>query len=186
MRKKPARGAQPKTKRFPPPSVSLPALLTGGSDREFRQLVDGLVQLSSEIRAIRGMLAVKLGVSLPQYNILMALARIANDEGTRMSDVAEYLRVSLAFIVIESDRLRRKGMLRRQQNPADRRSVIIALTPKARTAILGATPYIQKINNRLFQSITGREMAAANSIIERVLRQSETILRAAPRRRNGG
>jgi MarR family transcriptional regulator, organic hydroperoxide resistance regulator len=181
LTRKSARRAPVTPKRFPPPSISLTALLTGGSDREFRQLVDGLVGLSSQIRSIRALLAEKLGVSLPQYNILMALARIAGEDGTRMSDVAQYLGVSLAFIVIESDRLRRKGMLSRQQNPEDRRSVIIALTPKARHAITDATPYIQRINNQLFRSITTREMRAANAIISRVLQQSDAILRSAPK-----
>ena len=67
-----------------PATVSRPALLENGSDDRFRQLVYDLLTVSVRMEAAREHLARRLGVSGPQYSILMAIARLQGPHGVRV------------------------------------------------------------------------------------------------------
>src|SRR5262249_6846119 len=78
----------------PPPSVSRSALLEGGSDHRFRQLVYDLLTLTARMEAVRGHLGRRIGVSGPQYSLMMAVAHLQGDSGVSVGAVAELMHVS--------------------------------------------------------------------------------------------
>jgi len=86
----------------PPLSTSRPALLRGGSDAAFRHFVSDLLTVAERMRATRDHLARIAGVTGPQYTMLMAIAQLERAHpaatGVRLSAVADYLRVSRAFV----------------------------------------------------------------------------------------
>lgn len=155
-----------------PPSTTRKPLLIGGSDEQFREFVDGFVQLSGRLQALRRALASGMGMTPPQYNILMILAR-ADAEGVSMSAAARRLRVSLSFVVSQMRRLERTGLVRLRRNPVDRRSVLCAITPSGRTRIVRAASRIQRVNDLLFASLTRPELRAMDRAIKRILRGGE-------------
>lgn len=61
-----------------------------------------------------------------------ALARIDDGEADRPSRVAESLGVTPAATTALLDRLAARGLLARRPNPADRRSTLLALSPRGR------------------------------------------------------
>jgi DNA-binding MarR family transcriptional regulator len=147
--------------------------LIDGSDQQFRAFIDDFVRLSARLQGLRQALARRMGMTPPQYNILMVLARAGTPEGMTMSTIAGRLRVSLSFVVSQARTLERMGLIDLRRNPADRRSVLTAITPAGRRRIMRAAPQIQRVNDLLFASLTRRELEATGRVIERVLKGGE-------------
>ena len=72
---------QPEATAALPATASRQALLEAGSDDRFRQLVYDLLTISVRMETAREHLARRLGVSGPQYSILMAIARLVARHG---------------------------------------------------------------------------------------------------------
>ncbi|HSU76017.1 MAG TPA: hypothetical protein VLI89_03050, partial [Burkholderiales bacterium] len=73
---------------LPPPTVSRPALLVGGSDAEFRRLIHDLIAYGHRLDACRDAFAAIAGISGVQYEILMLVSRTA---GLAVGEVAARL-----------------------------------------------------------------------------------------------
>ncbi len=73
-------------------------------------------------------------ISLPRFDALAQLERFPN--GLTMSDLSRRLMVSNGAITGLVDRLMAEGMVQRQGDPDDRRSVFVRLTRKGRESFL--------------------------------------------------
>src|SRR3981189_2031220 len=89
---------------FPPLTVSRAALLQGGRDDAFREVIQDLVDFSFRLAQIRETLARQVGLTPPQYRLLMELAHRSQTKPT-VGEIAEALNVSLPFITTETRRL---------------------------------------------------------------------------------
>ena len=135
-------------------------LLDGGSDRDFRRMVDDLVRFSTRIQAIREAIAERMGISTPQYNILRTIAERAataddNDHGG-VSDIARRLGVSVPFAVTQTGHLIEAGLVDKRPDPGDRRRVRLSLSKAGRAAIADAAPFQQRVNDILFACLTAK------------------------------
>lgn len=141
-----------------PLSVSRKALLVGGSDVAFRRAVDDLVLLAARLQEVRGGLAARIGVTPPQYKIVMHLARHAPGEGLRLGLLSEALGVSLSFVVAETRRLQKKRLVTVRPDPADRRAMLARLAPAGERALARAAPVMRRVNDSLFGALTRAEL----------------------------
>lgn len=163
---------------WPPLSVSRGPLPREGRDDDFRRMVEGMVEFASVLQRIRDTLSQHLGVSTPQYAMLMLLARQEAKEVTT-TQLAALLHVSLAFVVTESSKLAAAGWIARRRNPADARSVLISLTEHGRQTLSAAAPLICQVNDRLFAPLTRRSMTLLTQTILELLDSSKAALEAA-------
>ena len=171
------------------PSTTREPLLINGTDRQFRHFVDNFVRLSARLQMLRAALAKGMGLTPPQYNILMILARADAPEGETMSGIAKRLGVSLSFVVSQTRILDHLDLIELRRNPADQRSVLATVTQAGRKRIARVAPKIQQVNDLLFSSLTRRELIAMDRTISRILDGSEAAtaaLRSGPRRGNSG
>jgi len=113
-----------------PPSVSLPSLLRGGSDRTFQQLVFDFFTISARIEQVRVHFASRMGISGPQYSVLRAVAALQGDEGVSIGLIAEHLHVTSTFITVQSGVLVQRGFLKKREDATDRRVSRLSLTLK--------------------------------------------------------
>jgi DNA-binding MarR family transcriptional regulator len=72
------------------------------------------------------------GLSIPQFNVLMALYY---KESCAVSDLSERMDITLAAASQLVDRLVQSGLLARVEDPRDRRSKRLSLTPKGRSLV---------------------------------------------------
>jgi len=153
-----------------PATASRQALLEGGNDDRFRQLVYDLLTISVRMEGVREHLARRLGVSGPQYSILMAIARLQGPHGVRVGNVAKALHVTSAFIATETGRLARLGLVSKSPNPKDRRGILLALTTRGQTALLKLGPEIRAVNDDFFKPLDRAAFqalaAAAAALVE--------------------
>jgi DNA-binding MarR family transcriptional regulator len=135
-------------RKSPPPTVSRAALLSRGSDAEFRGLIHDLIAYGHKLDACRDAFAAIAGVSGVQYEILMLVSRA---DGLSIGEVAARLHRSGAFITIEANKLAAEGILEKAADPADGRKVLLNTTAKSQKLLERLAPYQQRINDVLFE-----------------------------------
>lgn len=95
----------------PPLSVTRRALLVNGSDLEFRKLIYRLAVMEERPRHARTYLGRQIGLSGPQYMLLVSGAYLQGEAGIAVHSLARDLRVMSAFITGESRRLIERGLI---------------------------------------------------------------------------
>jgi MarR family transcriptional regulator, organic hydroperoxide resistance regulator len=168
---------QPEATAALPATASRQALLEAGSDDRFRQLVYDLLTISVRMETAREHLARRLGVSGPQYSILMAIARLQDRHGVRVGGVAKALHVTSAFIATETGRLARLGLLSKSPNPKDRRGILLALTPRGQAALVKLGPEIRAVNDDFFKPLDRAEFQALASTAAALVESSSRVER---------
>ena len=92
-----------------------------------------LLACSTDIETeIRKRLRASFGITLARFDYLAQLHRQA--DGLRMSALSRYLMVTGGNVTGLTDELEKTGLVQRDAEPGDRRSVRVALTPKGRKA----------------------------------------------------
>tara|TARA_B100000315_G_scaffold250997_1_gene284889 strand:- start:1197 stop:1700 length:504 start_codon:yes stop_codon:yes gene_type:complete len=146
-------------------STNRAELLEGGSDARFRQLVYDLFTISTHMQSVRDHIAGRIGVTGPQYSILLAIAEMGNDVGVGVKRVAEHLHVSGAFVTAETGKLIKAGYLNKQQDSDDRRAVRLTLSTKGRREIEVVLPELRQVNDVFFSGLNKSEFEALSDII---------------------
>jgi DNA-binding MarR family transcriptional regulator len=144
----------------PPLTVSRAALIKDGSDGRFRALVHDLLTISTRMEAVREHLGRRMGISGPQYSVLLAVAHLQGPHGASVGTVAQALHVSSAFVASETGKLARRGLVFKRVNPRDRRSVLLSLAPAGRLAMDRASGEIRAINDLFFGALDRKSFDA--------------------------
>lgn len=154
QRPNPARAAPVR----PPTTTARPALMADGTGERFRRLVSDLFTIGARMDAVRGRFAELVGVTPPQYTILMSVAQMEGaGGGATVRAVADQLHVSGAFVTAETGKLAKQGFVAKRPNPADGRSVLVALAPRGRRALEAALPHIRAVNDVFFGRLGAEE-----------------------------
>jgi DNA-binding MarR family transcriptional regulator len=136
-----------------PPTVSRAALLDGGSDRRFRQLVSDLLTIAVRMEAVRDHHGARMGITAAQYSIMMAIAQFQGRSGVAVGVLARTLHVSSAFIASETGKLARVGLATKKPNPSDGRGVLVSLTRVGRQRIARVGPDVRAVNDMFFADL---------------------------------
>jgi MarR family transcriptional regulator, organic hydroperoxide resistance regulator len=140
-------------KKNPPLTVSRAALLSAGSDAEFRGLIHDLIAYGHKLDACRDAFAAIAGISGVQYEILMLVSRT---DGLPVGEVATRLHRSGAFITIEANKLEAEGILEKASDPADGRRVLLVSSAKGFQLLERMAPYQQRVNDMLFEFLDAK------------------------------
>jgi MarR family transcriptional regulator, organic hydroperoxide resistance regulator len=143
-----------------PATVSRAALLERGSDRRFRALVADLLTIAARMEMVRAHLGRRMGITGPQYSLMVAVAHLQGGAGIGVGALAQALHVSSAFVASETGKLARRGLLLKRTNPADRRGVLLSVAPAGRLRIDRAGAEIRSVNNLFFGALDERAFAA--------------------------
>jgi MarR family transcriptional regulator, organic hydroperoxide resistance regulator len=146
-----------------PPTISSGALLERGSDRRFRALVNDLFTVASRMEIVRCHLGRRMGISGPQYSVLVAVAHLQGGRGASVGAVAQAMHVSSAFIAAETGKMARRGLLLKRPNPQDRRGVLLSLAPAGRLRIDRIAAEIRAINDRFFGALDAPSFCALSA-----------------------
>src|SRR5215469_16582809 len=106
--------ASRKLEARPPLTVSLSDLVSAGSDNEFRSLVHGLLAMGARLEAVRSGFGALIGLSGIQYTILISVGHLEIDSNVSVTRIARHLRLSGAFVTVETGKLIKLGLLTKQ------------------------------------------------------------------------
>lgn len=102
---------------------------SSGDDHLSLRLWLRLLACSTDIETeIRKRLRAMFGITLARFDYLAQLHR--HPDGLRMSALSRYLMVTGGNVTGLTDELEKDGLVQRDAEPGDRRSVRVALTPK--------------------------------------------------------
>jgi DNA-binding MarR family transcriptional regulator len=160
------------TSSNPPFSLPLTAsreeLLIDGRDDRLRALLGHLVSFAGELQEIRATIARRMGVTPPQYNILMSLVQAGGEQVT-VRRLAERLHVSVPFIVTETGRLEEAGLLHKRADQEDRRRVFLELSEEGLNAVSAIAPVQKGVNDVLFGSLSRADFEALERLTRGLL-----------------
>jgi len=157
-------------------TVSASSLIVDGTDESFRDLVGGLILFAAQIQNVRQVLSNELGVTQPQYNILMILAHQKAKQSLSVKRLAERMNVTPSFIVVETNKLLARGLLNKQTSTADRRRINLQLTETAIETIAKLGPLQRHVNDMLFGELTKADFKSLTQIMKKLIARYEPTL----------
>jgi DNA-binding MarR family transcriptional regulator len=174
----PAADAMPEAGTYTLPStVTRAELLDGGSDRRFRTLVADLFTIATRMEIVREHFGRRLGITGPQYSLIVAVAHLQGTRGISVGAVAQALHVSSAFVASETGKLVRRRFVFKRTNPLDRRVVLLSIAPAGRLKLDRVSHEIRAINDLFFGSLDEKSFAALGATASDLVRSSALALR---------
>ena len=122
-----------------------------------------IAAINVHLQEIRYFWAKALGVSGPQWMILMALADLDQGEGVPVKVVSKMLHVDPSFVTTQSKMLEKKGFMRRKTSGDDARVVQMSLTDKTYKHLAGLASQQEELNNFIFAEFSERELGEFTS-----------------------
>lgn len=95
------------------------------------RLVWDISAISVYTMRIAELLGKRIGVSGPQWMILMAIEELSAGSGLSVKAVAALLHVDSSFVSVQSKMLEKRGLIRRSRCMEDRRIMLLSLTDKS-------------------------------------------------------
>ena len=90
------------------------------------------------------------------------------DEVT-VNQLAEHLHLSGAFVTIETNKLKKLGLIDKKANPDDKRKMRLTMTTAGSRLLTELLPIQQNINDVLFEGVTRTEFKVLCSFVERLV-----------------
>lgn len=154
---------------------------TFGLDQASRDFIWDIFAIASHLAEVRRVWAAALGVSGPQWLILMAVDYLDEGSGVSVGTVSAKLHVNQTFVVAQSKTLEANGFLTRRNSEKDARVVLMSLTPKTRRSLVALAPRRREVNDFIFSKLdakTMKEVALAMSSIRTRLESALLLLSA--------
>ena len=151
-----------------------PRWLSADEQRAWR----GLVLLTQHLDgALDRQLQRDAGLNHAHYGILVALSE-APEGRLRMGDLAGRLRYSPSRLTHAVAGLQRKGWVRREPCPGDRRGLVAELTDIGRRELEAAAPgHVAEVRRRVFDRLSAEQVAALTAICETLLSDVDDAVR---------
>jgi MarR family transcriptional regulator, organic hydroperoxide resistance regulator len=159
-----------------PATVTLPDMLTGGNDLAFRETVYLMVLAFGRLHSCREAFGRALSLTASQFIVLIGTAHRQGREGVTIRGLADHTQLAATHVTTEVGRLIAKGLLTKEANTRDRRSVLVRLSPKGEAAIRAVNPLLRRVNDRLFQNVSRSEFDVVSRFLAKFARNSEDAL----------
>ena len=177
--RKPARPARPSPRKRAAPApltVSRRELLTGSDDRKFRELVHAFFAFQARHEAIRDGHAAFIGLAGIQYTILISIGHLEAEGAVTVKTVCDHLRMSSAFIAVETAKLVARGLIEKARDPKDARRTLLRTTPQGYALLAKLAPAQRVVNDIEFGGISQRDFAQLHRIMGRLIENCDAAL----------
>ena len=144
-----------------------------------------LVQVGTKAEALVAGVARRYGISHAALNALAVIE--AADGPIPVGEVTARMHITTATTTVVIDTLERRGLVRRQPDPSDRRRVLVAITDDARALLDEVLPAIQQLTTATLRGIGDEELTALLDLlttIDAALAAAPTDLSPPPARRH--
>ena len=123
-----------------------------------RRLALEIASIHLHIQEIRAVLAKAMGISSPQWAILMALMDLDPGGGLPVKAVSKILSVDPSFVTTQSKLLEKKGFLHRRTSTEDGRVVRMSVTDKTRRLMDELSPKRARLKEIILAEFTEPEL----------------------------
>jgi DNA-binding MarR family transcriptional regulator len=142
--------------------------LTGAQLNAWRAYIEGSmrlnIQLEEDLRAATGL-------SMADYNVLVVLSE-APGRRLRMGELADRLVFSPSRLTYQVGSMEKRGLVRRESCPDDRRGSEAVLTGDGLAKLRESAPYhVDSVRERLIDLLDETELATLTAVFERLDRR---------------
>jgi DNA-binding MarR family transcriptional regulator len=123
-----------------------------------RQFVWDIATINVHLDEIRHFWAKELGISGPQWMILMAIGDLDRGKGVPVKDVSTMLHVDPSFVTTQSKMLEKNGFMRRIPSSEDARVVLMSLSDKASKKIATLSSRREVLSDFVFAGFDERAL----------------------------
>jgi DNA-binding MarR family transcriptional regulator len=140
--------------------------LTDDEQRAWR----GLLRMTSQLNArLNRQLQDEAGISLADYDVLVVLSE-APQARRRVFELADALAWEQSRVSHQLARMQRRGLVAREECPADARGAFVVLTETGRAAIERAAPaHVDMVRQLVFDGLSHDQLAALTAVSSSVL-----------------
>ena len=124
------------------------------------------------------MLREKFDMTLPRFELLSALDRIA--DGLTMGELSRWLMVSKGNVTGIAERLSEDGFIVREPTPTDRRSFVVTLTKKGRKAYKEMELEYEQLLEKLFDDLSPDDSDMFTGMLAKIKESVEELGRQDP------
>jgi DNA-binding MarR family transcriptional regulator len=126
-------------------------------------VVLGVQRAAHRVEAYAQRLESTLGVTRAEAQ---ALASVAARRRCAVADVGQALGLRPSTLTSVLDRLADRGLVRRETHPADRRSFLVALTPKGAALARRAAALLDELDGRVADGVTERDLSGFWAVLD--------------------
>lgn len=141
-------------------------------DAAARDFIWNIVEIHSQLEGIHKSWALMLGITEPQWLILMAIAELDEGRGVAGIAVANKLRIHPAFVTNQTKKLEAMEILIREPSLDDARYVQMSLTEKARAEIAKLSLKRQALNSTMFDGLDEASLDYLNKRLSAIAKNS--------------
>lgn len=141
-------------------------------DRAVRDFIWRVVEIHSELEEIHKSWAEMMGLSEPQWLILMAIDELDQGRGVAGVAVANKLRIHPAFVTNQTKKLEEMGFLSRVTSPDDARFLQMSLTQKAQAEIMSLSKKREALNSTMFAGLDEASLDYLNKRLALIAKNS--------------
>lgn len=132
----------------------------GGSSQEMTwQLTLEIASINVHLEQLRQFWARALGITSPQWMLLMAIADTDDKHGVPLNAVSKRLHIDPSFVTTQSKLLEKKGFLRRKVSSSDARVLLVSLTDKTAKHLARLAEQQQLLSEFIFEEFSDRELS---------------------------
>jgi DNA-binding MarR family transcriptional regulator len=121
-----------------------------------------IASINVHLEELRHFWAKTLGVSGPQWMMIVALLDLDQSEGVPVNAVSKMLHVDPSFVTTQSKLLEKKGLVRRKPSIEDARIVNMSLTDKTRKHLATLASQQETLNDFIFAGYDESELDKLN------------------------
>jgi DNA-binding MarR family transcriptional regulator len=129
----------------------------------------GLLRLHAAVTSeLQGRLADEHGISLAEYGVLITL--VSEPDGLRMTDLAARRLITPSGISRVVDKLERRGLVARHEDPSDRRGFLSVLTENGLRKLRNAqVTHHARVRELYLEGLTEREQKTLGRLLEKAM-----------------
>jgi len=117
-----------------------------------------IASISVHLEDLRHFWAKTLGISGPQWMIIVALSDLDQGDGVPVNAVSKMLHVDPSFVTTQSKLLEKKGFVRRKPSNEDARIVKMSLTDKTCKHLASLASQQEALNDFIFAEFGAQEL----------------------------
>jgi DNA-binding MarR family transcriptional regulator len=139
--------------------------LTDAQLRAWRAYIETSLRLNAQLEED---LRAATGLTMADYNVLVVLSE-APERRLRMGELAERLVFSPSRLTYQISSMEKRGLVRRESCPDDRRGSEAVLTDEGLAKLRDSAPHhLASVRERLIDLLDEPELAAMTAVFERV------------------
>jgi DNA-binding MarR family transcriptional regulator len=139
-------------------------------------MVHAALAFSARLHAIRDGYAELVGLSGPQYTILVSIEHLQNAGDIGVKQLADHLSLSGTFVTTETKKLEEAGYVTKAKGQEDKRRVSLRTTSAGTNLLRRLSKVQQQVNNVHFGSLTGDEFKIMRKVMPELVASSDAGL----------